>query len=93
LGSGDGEVKIWDLVDRKEVLSVKAHEGIVKGLCFTSVGGHNRLLSCATDRTVKLWDPQNYVTGSNVPTETYLGSGAFNAVSHHRTDHAFATAS
>lgn len=92
-GSGDGEVKIWDLVDRKEVLSVKAHEGIVKGLCFTSVGGHNRLLSCATDRTVKLWDPENYVAGSNVPAETYLGSGAFNAVSHHRNDHAFATAS
>ncbi|KAL7271199.1 Protein sof1 [Rhizina undulata] len=90
-GSGDGEVKIWDLTDRKEVLTVKAHEGTVKGMCFTSVGGEQRLLSCASDRTVKLWDP-NMAAGS-VPVATYLGPHAFSGVSHHRNDHTFATAS
>lgn len=91
-GSGDGEVKLWDLVDRKELLSVKAHDGIVKGMCFTSVGGDRRLLSCASDRTVKMWDP-DMPSANNVPAATFLGSGAFSAVSHHRTDHTFATAS
>ncbi|PWW73829.1 WD40 repeat-like protein [Tuber magnatum] len=92
-GSGDGEVKIWDLADRREILTVKAHEGIVKGLCFTSVGGDDRLLSCASDRTVKLWDPRGAGASSNTPAATYLGPGAFNGVSHHRVDHTFATAS
>jgi WD repeat and SOF domain-containing protein 1 len=96
-GSGDGEVKIWDLTDRKEVMTVRAHEGIVKGLCFTSVGGDQRLLSCASDRTVKMWDPaQNggaEGNSNNTPVATYFGTGAFNAVSHHRFDKSFATAS
>ncbi|KAI5793079.1 WD40-repeat-containing domain protein [Geopyxis carbonaria] len=91
-GSGDGEIKLWDLADRSEVLSVKAHEGIVKGLAFTSVGGDRRLLSCASDRTVKMWDP-DMPASSNVPVETYFGEGAFNGVTHHRNDHSFATAS
>lgn len=92
-GSGDGEVKIWDLTERKELLTVKAHEGIVKGMCFTNLGGEDqRLLSCASDRTVKMWDP--YATSNgNVPVATYLGSGAFNGVTHHRSEHTFATAS
>ena len=92
-GSGDGEVKIWDLANRKEVLTVKAHEGIVKGLCFASVSGNDRLLSCASDKTVKLWDPRGAGVSSNIPAATYLGPGAFNGVSHHRVDHTFATAS
>jgi WD repeat and SOF domain-containing protein 1 len=91
-GSGDGEVKLWDLTDRKEVLSVRAHEGIVKGLCFTSVGGDQRLLSCASDRTVKLWDPDARESADNTPVATYFGNGAFNAVSHHRNDQTFVTA-
>lgn len=91
-GSGDGEVKIWDLADRSQMRSVKAHDGIVKGLCFTNLAGENqRLLSCASDRTVKLWDP--YATDAgNVPVATYLGAGAFNGVTHHRTESTFATA-
>jgi WD repeat and SOF domain-containing protein 1 len=92
-GSGDGEVKIWDLTNQKEVMAVRAHEGVVKGMCFTSVGGDNRLLSCASDRTVKLWDPEQNGNGNNTPVATYFGTGAFNAVSHHRSDRNFATAS
>jgi WD repeat and SOF domain-containing protein 1 len=91
--SGDGEVKIWDLADRKEVMSVRAHEGIVRGLCFTSVGGDRRLLSCASDRTVKMWDPDINAEGNNAPVVTYFGNYGFNAVSHHRNDRNFATAS
>ncbi|KAA8895379.1 WD40-repeat-containing domain protein [Sphaerosporella brunnea] len=92
-GSGDGEVKLWNLTDRKEIFTVRAHEGIVKGLCFTSVGGDQRLLSCSTDRTVKMWDPAANASGDNTPVATYFGTGAFNAVSHHKNDQNFATAS
>ena len=94
-GSGDGEIKIWDLVDRKEVLSVRAHDGMVNGLAFTSTSTSaaardQRLLSCSKDKCVKLWDP-NAINGT-LPIETYLGKGEFNSISHHRSDPTFATA-
>jgi WD40 repeat protein len=53
-GSGDGVVKTWDLVSRAETFSVRAHDGIVNGLCYTVDG---RLLSCSTDKMIKLWEP------------------------------------
>lgn len=51
--SGDGVVKAWDVVTRGELVSLRAHEMMVKGLCYTVDG---RLLSCSTDKFVKLWD-------------------------------------
>lgn len=53
-GSGDGVVKAWDLVSREETCSIRAHDGIVNGLCYTVEG---RLLSCSTDKLIKLWQP------------------------------------
>lgn len=65
-GSGDGGrktifkkifiyylvVKIWDLIERNEVITINAHNGIVKGLAYTTLG---YLLSCSADKMVKLW--------------------------------------
>ncbi|KAI5797551.1 WD40-repeat-containing domain protein [Peziza echinospora] len=99
-GSGDGEIKLWDVSERKEVLSVKAHDGLINGLTFTAVTGNTavrdlRLLSCSRDRCVKLWDPSQQAPPGGVvsPIETYLGPGAFNSISYHRTQPTFATAS
>lgn len=55
-GSGDGVVKVWDLTTQGEVWNTQGHENMVKGLCWTP---ERKLLSCATDKTVKLWDPYN----------------------------------
>ena len=55
-GSGDGVVKAWDLVSREEVFSVRAHDGIVNGLCYTVNG---RLISCSSDKLIKLWDAES----------------------------------
>ncbi len=88
-GSGDGVVKVWDLPSRNEVWQAKAHANIVKGMCWTRDG---RLLSCAADRTVKLFDPFNSKTGS-APAATFYGQGAFNSISHHRSHSSFAVCS
>ncbi|KAF2753668.1 WD40 repeat-like protein [Pseudovirgaria hyperparasitica] len=88
-GSGDGVVKVWDLPTRNETWQAQAHENIVKGICWTR---DKKLLSCGSDKTVKLFDPYN--TDSNTaPVGTYLGQGAFNAITHHRHQPAFAAAS
>ena len=55
-GSGDGVVKAWDLVSREHVFSVRAHDGAVNGLTYTVDG---RLLSCSSDKVIKLWDTKS----------------------------------
>ena len=79
-GSGDGVVKIWDLTCRDEVWQTRAHDNIVKDMCWTP---DRKLLSCATDRTVKLWDPYNS-DKKDPPLATFLGNSAFTSLSHHR---------
>lgn len=88
-GSGDGVVKVWDMTTREEMWHTQAHENIVKGLCWTP---ERKLLSCASDKTIKLWDPYNS-TPEAPPMASYLGSSAFTAVTHHRSLPSFAAAS
>ncbi|ORY07260.1 WD40-repeat-containing domain protein [Clohesyomyces aquaticus] len=88
-GSGDGIVKVWDLPSREERWQSQAHENIVKGMCWTR---NKQLLTCGSDRTVKLFDP--YTTSSkSPPTATWMGPHAFTSVSHHRSIPSFAAAS
>ncbi len=88
-GSGDGVVKIWDLTDREEIWNVQAHEGIVKDMCWTK---DKKLLTCASDKSIKLFDPYNTPSGT-APMATYLGQTAFTGVSHHRALPNFAASS
>lgn len=88
-GSGDGVVKVWNLTSREQIWDTTAHEGIVKGLCFTR---DRKLLSCASDRSIKLWDPYN-TPSKSAPLATWLGSTAFTNVSHHRSLPNFAASS
>ncbi|MCJ1282687.1 rRNA-processing protein sof1 [Xylographa opegraphella] len=88
-GSGDGVVKVWDLTSREEIWNARAHDGIVKGLCWTK---DKKLLSCASDKSIKLFDPYNTLSGS-APLATYLGQSAFTGLSHHRSLPNFAASS
>lgn len=88
-GSGDGVVKVWDLTSREEIWNTQAHEGIVKGMCWTK---DKKLLSCASDKTIKLFDPYNTKPGT-APMATYLGQKAFTGISHHRFEPNFAASS
>lgn len=88
-GSGDGVVKVWDLPSREEVWQAQAHENLVKGVCWTQ---DQKLLSCGSDKTVKLFDP--YKTSSNsAPVATWLGQNAYTSITRHRTEPAFAVSS
>lgn len=88
-GSGDGVVKVWDMTSREEVWRNDAHENIVKGMCWTR---DKKLLTCAADKTVKLYDPYNSSSDS-APLATFFGSGAFTSLSHHRSLPSFAVSS
>ena len=88
-GSGDGVVKVWDLSSREEIWHAQAHDGMVKGLCWTR---DQRLLTCSNDKSIKLFDPYN-ITSESAPLATYLGQTAFTQVSHHRSLPNFAASS
>lgn len=88
-GSGDGVLKVWDLPSQDQVWQTQAHENLVKGLCWTQ---DQKLLSCGTDRTIKLYDPYNTESNS-APLATWLGNNAFTGVTRHRTQPAFAASS
>eukprot|EP00698_Gefionella_okellyi_P006519 TRINITY_DN15854_c0_g1_i1.p1 TRINITY_DN15854_c0_g1~~TRINITY_DN15854_c0_g1_i1.p1 ORF type:complete len:441 (+),score=72.80 TRINITY_DN15854_c0_g1_i1:44-1366(+) len=85
-GSGDGEVKLWDLAQCEQVSSFKAHAGIVWGLTFSPNG--QQFISCGDDTTAKLW---SLARPSEAKT-TFLSSSPLRSVDHHWTDALFATA-
>ncbi|KAG9245785.1 WD40-repeat-containing domain protein [Calycina marina] len=88
-GSGDGVIKVWDLVSREEIWNNQAHENIVKSMCWTQ---DRKLLTCAADRSIKLFDPYGTPSGTT-PSQTWLGTNAFTSLTHHRTKNSFAVAS
>ncbi|BGP48513.1 Protein sof1 [Rhodotorula kratochvilovae] len=150
-GSGDGEVRVWDLGGQRTVWNVEgAHRGMVKGVAFshpmvgedgrmekkvgagergvkrkrTDIGfkgkgragledeldddeyddavegldemqsrGSSRVLTCSTDKTVKLWDVKGPSGRNARPLQTFNGKSGFNSISHHRYDPIFATGS
>ena len=82
--SGDGVVKLWDLVTRKEQFSARRHAGMVTGVIFSNRG---QILSCSSDRSVALMD------ADGEELRRYQGANGFTGISHHRHDPVFATSS
>ncbi|KAI8376464.1 WD40-repeat-containing domain protein [Radiomyces spectabilis] len=84
-GSGDGEIRIWELSEQRTTWTTRGHTGIVNGVCAGS--GESQFLSCSSDKTVKIWNASE----STEALETYIGRYAFTGLSHHRSDPVFAT--
>ncbi|KAK0545999.1 Protein sof1 [Tilletia horrida] len=67
-GSGDGEIRLWDLTQQSLIHSFPgAHSGIIQSLAFSSSAASTSkvLISCSTDATIKVWnaDPHPDRTG------------------------------
>ena len=88
-GSGDGVVKVWDLPSRDEVWQAKAHDNLIKGMCWTQ---DQKLLSCGSDKTINLFDPYNTPSNS-APVASWLGQNAYTSITRHRTEPVFAVSS
>lgn len=100
-GSGDGVIKYWDMTLRDEVISFKAHYGMVSGLCVTPNTSH--MLSCGDDKTVKLWsvskedfdarqtDTEVYKKKDKGLVKTFLGEHSFKGIDHHNEEDLFVT--
>jgi WD40 repeat protein len=48
-----GEIKIWDLTLGQELLTLKGHDGCVRGVSFSPNG--KALVSGSADGTIRFW--------------------------------------
>ena len=91
-GSGDGEIRLWDLAHRKTVWSVYGHTGMVRGLCVAPQG--DSFLSCGEDKTIKHWAlgvSTEDLDEEPEPITTFQGASVFTGIDHHWSEPLFAT--
>jgi WD40 repeat protein len=56
-GGSDGKILVWQIGTGQNLLNIKAHNGYVVGLAFTSDG--KKLISASVDTYIKIWDLEN----------------------------------
>ncbi|KAJ6690877.1 U3 SMALL NUCLEOLAR RNA U3 SNORNA ASSOCIATED PROTEIN [Salix koriyanagi] len=96
--SMDGDIRLWDIANRRTVCRFPGHQGAVRGLTASTDG--STLVSCGTDCTVRLWnvpvatimESDNLSDCSSEPRAVYMGENAFWAVDHQWNGDLFATA-
>ena len=83
------ELRVWSLAGQSCEASVsKAHRGIIRDVCFsnsslnqTSDGAtsvkQGLLLSCSTDKFIKLWSLEQSESSSTTPIQTFSGPSGF----------------
>lgn len=104
-GSADGEVRLWNLANRRCVWrQPAAHSSFLRGLAFlqtddTEGEREARLLTCGDDRVIRLWNyhdtsvATNTATPSASPMNSWSSKGTFTAIdSQYRQRGIFATA-
>lgn len=62
-GAHDGEIRIWDLSERKTLLSLYDHKDTVKGVSFSRDG--QRFLSSSADKSINLYDFRSMFEGED----------------------------
>lgn len=89
-GACDGEVRIWNLTERKCSRTIQAHEGFVRGICTRFCG--TSFFTVGDDKTVKQWKMDGPSYGEEEePLHTILGKTVYTGIDHHWKDPVFAT--
>lgn len=95
-GAYDGEIREWDLITTKCRRAFVAHDGYVRGICYLPNRNleDKQFLSCGDDKAVKLWKGSTPGVLDNEimePIATMLSRTTITDITHHQTEHKFAT--
>ncbi|XP_073993318.1 DDB1- and CUL4-associated factor 13 [Rhodnius prolixus] len=89
-GSFDGEIRLWNLAQRKCIRQVQAHDGYVRGIAFTQDG--QRFISIGDDKTLKTWNAEAPGYGEkDFPINTIISKTLLNGISYNNKSGQFAT--
>lgn len=89
-GSGDGEIRQWDISQQTCVRTIQAHTGLVQGMCCTQDG--ETFLSVGHDMTIKQWkmEPPGWEEAEE-PINTIVAKTTLTGINHHWKEPTFAT--
>jgi len=90
LASADasGEVRIWNLTNKKCVTVFPAHNGVIRGLVYTPDG--RELLTVGDDKTIKVWGAEEEAW-SDLPLDTVVSKNMVTGLSISSAGDTFAT--
>lgn len=89
-GAFDGEIRIWNLTQRKCIRNFLTHDGIVRGIVFNATG--EQFITVGDDKTIKTWKSQKTSFGEEEePINTIISKTVITGISHHRSQPIFAT--
>jgi DDB1- and CUL4-associated factor 13 len=89
-GSCDGEIKVWNLTERKCVQTYLAHEGFVRGLCMNKQG--DLFFSCGNDKIIKHWRYDLQTDSKYLEAvQTIVGKTFYTSIDHHYKKPIYAT--
>ena len=96
-GACDGEIKVWNLTNKKCLQTYNAHEGFVRGICMSSFGGGvggegATFFSCGNDKVIKHWRYDLQASTAQLhPLQTIIGKTFFTGIDHHAKKPMYAT--
>jgi len=92
-GSYDGEIRYWDISERRTIFNLNAHNGIVRGLTFCEDGLN--FLSCGSDNRINYYRfhdcLEGYTNPEFTPTNIFTSKTVLTSIDHHFSERRFAT--
>lgn len=86
-GACDGEIRLWNLAEKKCVQTLQAHNGIVRDMCMPLSGSH--FISVGDDKVIKQWSLGSSLMSE--PIHSILSKTLLTGVTHHRNQSKYAT--
>ncbi|KRT82715.1 translation initiation factor eIF2A, partial [Oryctes borbonicus] len=88
--SYDGELRVWDLAQRKCLREFVAHEGVIRGVTYIPDG--TQFITLGDDKTINTWNAQMpQFEEEEEPVDTIISKTVLGGISHSYKGTTFAT--